>query len=335
MKTAFQTFRRHCLHAHQSAPDVGRAHGVQKPAVFGGFHGDLREERQVARQIRQPLHQLESLFADGLQFLDLMLVALPLGVLDVGERDRVEVVVGQRDETESQAAQRHDLLDHHIGGALPRLLAVGAPDRTERAVLGAAANRLHRRPHVTVRRQQVPARGFELLRRHAAAFVDFLRRVARAIAQRLRPTPNPHRLLRPRARAPIPELPPDRAWRECRRKPRTRRVPAPGAPRRSHAAHCRCGCRCRPRRRPRCSPEPGFRAFRHKLPDRQIRSGVAVANTYSQRGVMTAVPNAESLGLIRCIVKGPFLGALAKGSAHWRKNLQPQPDSRCPGCQGL
>src|SRR5579863_5081355 len=63
--------------------------------------------------------------------------------------------------------------------------------------------------------------------------------------------------------------------------------------------------------------------------------GVAVANTYSQRGVMTAVPNAESLGLMRCIFKGPFLGALAKGSAHWRARLQPQPDTQSPGCQGL
>jgi len=50
---------------------------------------------------------------------------------------------------------------------------------------------------------------------------------------------------------------------------------------------------------------------------------------------MTAVPNAESLGLIKCMVNSPFLGALAKESAHWRENLQPQPDSRCPGCQGL
>src|ERR1700722_11912693 len=63
--------------------------------------------------------------------------------------------------------------------------------------------------------------------------------------------------------------------------------------------------------------------------------GVAVANTYSQRGVMTAVPNAESLGLMRCIVKGPFLGALAQTSAHWRACLQPQPDAQGPGCQGL
>src|SRR6478609_64384 len=63
--------------------------------------------------------------------------------------------------------------------------------------------------------------------------------------------------------------------------------------------------------------------------------GVAVANTYSQRGVMTAVPNAESLGLIRWIVKGPFLGVLAAGSAHWRTCLQPQPDTQSPGCQGL
>jgi hypothetical protein len=52
--------------------------------------------------------------------------------------------------------------------------------------------------------------------------------------------------------------------------------------------------------------------------------GVAVASTYSQRGVMTAVPNAESLGLIKWIVKGPFLGALADSLADCRITLLPQ-----------
>src|SRR5579863_1504829 len=63
--------------------------------------------------------------------------------------------------------------------------------------------------------------------------------------------------------------------------------------------------------------------------------GVAVANTYSQRGVMTAVPKAESLGLIKWIFNGPFLGGLAQETAHWRERLQPQPDTQSPGCQGL
>src|ERR1700733_7094398 len=106
-----------------------------------------------------------------------MPIALPLRVLYIGERDRVEVVVGQRDETEPQAAQRHDLFDYHVGGGLPRLFSVRAPDGTKRAVLGAAANRLHRSPHVTVRRKQVPARGLKIFGRDAAAFVDRLRYV--------------------------------------------------------------------------------------------------------------------------------------------------------------
>jgi hypothetical protein len=55
--------------------------------------------------------------------------------------------------------------------------------------------------------------------------------------------------------------------------------------------------------------------------------GVAVANTYNQRGVMTAVPNAESLGFIKWIVKGPFLGALADRRADCRITLLPHLDS--------
>ena len=63
-------------------------------------------------------------------------------------RHRIEVVVGQRDELEPEAAQFDHFLDDRVDAALARLLAVGPPHRAERAVLRAAAHGLHRRPHV-------------------------------------------------------------------------------------------------------------------------------------------------------------------------------------------
>src|SRR4029077_12112490 len=63
--------------------------------------------------------------------------------------------------------------------------------------------------------------------------------------------------------------------------------------------------------------------------------GVAVASTYSQRGVMTAVTTAESLGLIEWIVKGPFLGVLADRLPDCRIALLPQVDTWSSACQGF
>src|SRR5262249_36144032 len=91
---------------------------------------------------------------------------------EVLERHRIEVVVGKGDESKSETPQLDDLSDNPVHAGLTRLLPIGPPHRTERAVLGAAADRLHRSPHIPPRGQQVPARWNELIRADASALVD-------------------------------------------------------------------------------------------------------------------------------------------------------------------
>src|ERR1700686_3656216 len=98
------------------------------------------------------------------------------------ERHRIEVVVRQRDEPEPKAPQLDDLLDDTIDAALSRLLSVRAPHRAERAMLRTAAHGLNRRPHVSVRRQQVPSRRHELVTAYAAALIEPLGPSGHAVA---------------------------------------------------------------------------------------------------------------------------------------------------------
>ena len=51
-----------------------------------------------------------------------------------------------------------DLFNHALVGTLPRLLAVGTPDTAKGAMLWASANGLHRRPHVFLWWDKIPAR---------------------------------------------------------------------------------------------------------------------------------------------------------------------------------
>ena len=97
------------------------------------------------------------------------------GEAEVGEGDGVEVVVGEGDEAEADLAEVDDLVDDGLEGALARLLAIGAPDAAEGAVLGAAANGLDGGPHVFVARHEVPAGGEEFAAADAAAVVDRLK----------------------------------------------------------------------------------------------------------------------------------------------------------------
>ena len=101
-----------------------------------------------------------------------MRVALLFGELNVGQSDGIEVIVRQRDEAKPETPQLHDLLDHHIRRALARLLSVGTPHRTERTMFRAAAHGLHRSPHVTIARSEIPARGQELLSRNPPAVIN-------------------------------------------------------------------------------------------------------------------------------------------------------------------
>jgi hypothetical protein len=106
---------------------------------------------------------------------------------EIGEGDGVEVVVGEGDEAEADLAEVDDLVDDGLEGALTGLLAVGAPDAAEGAVLGAAADGLDGGPHVFVGGHEVPAGGEEFSAADAAACVDFFWRAAEAAGDGLAP----------------------------------------------------------------------------------------------------------------------------------------------------
>ena len=106
---------------------------------------------------------------------------------EIRQRDRIEVVVGEDDEAKALAAQLDDLAHNQAHVALARLLPVGAPDRTERAVLRAAADGLHRGPHVAIRRQQIPSRGRERITVDPPAGVERLRVPGVAVVEDRRP----------------------------------------------------------------------------------------------------------------------------------------------------
>ena len=74
----------------------------------------------------------------------MLLGSSSLRLCQIVERHGIEIVVGERDEPESEPAQLDDLADHAIDAPLAGLLAVGSPHRTEGTVLRAAADRLHR-----------------------------------------------------------------------------------------------------------------------------------------------------------------------------------------------
>ena len=57
---------------------------------------------------------------------------------------------------------------------LAGLLAIGAPDDTERTVFRAATEGLHGGPHVFVAGNEIPAGGEEFATANAAAVVDLL-----------------------------------------------------------------------------------------------------------------------------------------------------------------
>jgi hypothetical protein len=103
------------------------------------------------------------------------------------QRHWIEIVVGERNEAEAEAAKLDDFLDNAIDRTLARFLAVGPPDRAERAMLRAAANGLHRCPHVLVLGQQVPARGPEFVAADPPALVERLRVAREALAHDLTP----------------------------------------------------------------------------------------------------------------------------------------------------
>ena len=106
---------------------------------------------------------------------------------EILESHWIEVVVGQRDESESATTEIDDLLEHLGDVPLPGLLTVGSPDRTEGAVLGTPADGLHRCPHVAAFWQQLPAPGQKGLPANAPAVIPLSRGPGGAVLQRNRP----------------------------------------------------------------------------------------------------------------------------------------------------
>ena len=193
MKDCLEAFGSDGFDADEGAFDVGFAHGVEVLAVFAGLHGDLGEEDHVFGELGQFGHEEEAFGADGGELFEFGEVVLFAREAEVGEADRVEVVVGEGDEAEADLAEVDDLVDDGLEGALPGLLAIGAPDTAEGAVLRAAANGLDRSPHVLVASQEGPTSGEEFGAGDTAAIVDFsgapVRQSVTALAQAMSPSP--------------------------------------------------------------------------------------------------------------------------------------------------
>src|SRR6185437_16684693 len=148
--------------ANEGAFDVGPTHRIQVFAVFAGFHGDLREKHHVFGELGELFHQVEAIGADCIELVEAAQVVLLARQAKVGLGNRVEIVVGERDEAKSETAQRNNLFNHALVTPQARLLPVGAPDAAKGAMLRASAGSLHGGPHVLVGPHQVPAGGQEI-----------------------------------------------------------------------------------------------------------------------------------------------------------------------------
>ena len=187
LEDGFQPFLRHRFNAHQRPLNPGLVHGVQELEILCRLHGDLRKEHHALGQLGQARHQLEPLRAHGPQFRQPRLVIFLLGQPQVFERDRIKIVVRQRNVVKSHPAQFHNFSDDRVRCALAWALAVRAPDRTKRAMLGASAHGLDRSPHVAVARHQVPPCRQELVALDVPPVIEALGSPVAAIGQHLRP----------------------------------------------------------------------------------------------------------------------------------------------------
>src|SRR5205823_687967 len=182
-----EPFAGHRLDADERAANLRALHRVEEFRVFGGLHRNLGVEDEIVRQLGEPRHQREALVAQRLELAQPRGIGSAPRLRQIVERDRLDVVVGERDESKSETAQLDDLADDAIDAALARLLSVGPPHGTERAMLRAAAQRLYRRPHVPPLRKQIPSRRHELIASDAAPFVDRPRLSSQALLDDARP----------------------------------------------------------------------------------------------------------------------------------------------------
>jgi hypothetical protein len=100
---------------------------------------------------------------------------------------RIEVVVGQGNESETNLPQIDDLVDHTVMVSLPGLLAIDPPNAAKRAMLRASTNGLYRGPHVFIRRHQIASRNQELATLNPSVFLDFAQLAGEAIGHGLAP----------------------------------------------------------------------------------------------------------------------------------------------------
>src|ERR1019366_4104441 len=175
------------LDPHQSTLDIGLPHSVQILAVLSRLHRDLREEHHVFGQLCQLFHQLETLCADRRQLFKFGDIVLLPGQPQIGQRHRIEVVIGQGDKPETDPPQSNDFVDHTLILPLPGPLPIGPPNAAERAMLRASANGLHRGPHVLVAPQQIPSRRQELATFNPSALIDAAWLASEAIGHHLAP----------------------------------------------------------------------------------------------------------------------------------------------------
>ena len=108
-------------------------------------------------------------FEKGGEFFRIILLA---GEAEISQRDGVEVIVSEGDEAKSESTEINNFVDDFFEGALPRLLAIGAPDRAKGAVLWAATDGLHGGPHVFIGLHKIPAGGKEVFALNLAAVID-------------------------------------------------------------------------------------------------------------------------------------------------------------------
>src|SRR4051812_13553366 len=163
LEDGLQAFRCNGFYSHQRASDVRLPHGIEKLRIFGCLHRDLGVENHLGGEFGQARHQLESVFTNRPKLIQLLLIVLPFGQSQIGQCDRVKIVVGQSDEAEPLATQFHDFSDNAVRSPLPWTLTIGAPHRAKRAVFWAASNGLNRSPHVAVSWKQIPTRWRETI----------------------------------------------------------------------------------------------------------------------------------------------------------------------------
>src|SRR5665811_1481894 len=104
----------------------------------------------------------ETLCADRRQLFKFGDIVLLPGQPQIGQRHRIEVVIGQGNKSETDTPQTNDFVDYTLILPLPGPLPIGPPNAAKRAMLRASANGLHRGPHILIGLHQVPSRGQKL-----------------------------------------------------------------------------------------------------------------------------------------------------------------------------